>query len=282
MIMLANYHTHTLFCDGKVSPEAMAEAAFKVGYRVLGFSAHAPVPLPSAGNLSVDRVAPYAQAVRDTAALFEGRMEVLAGLELEWVPGLGIPSLDGYASVPMDYRIGSLHYVKAPSGEFFTVDCPEDEFDRSMANGYAWDGERLYKDYYRELAALIRCGGFEILGHFDILKKNNAGCKWFDGTDPAYLKAAFEAVEALEGTGIVAEINTGGMARRKTIEPYPSMPILKEMRRRKIPVLIGADAHDRSHLGMKWRRLGVRWARSAGYRELVVFSGGQWSTGPVE
>jgi histidinol-phosphatase (PHP family) len=280
--MLANYHTHTLFCDGKASPQAMAQTAFETGYRILGFSAHAPVPLPSAGNLPINRVALYAQAIRETADVFADRLEVLTGLELEWVPGLGIPPADGYASVPMDYSIGSVHYVKAPSGEFFTVDCPGDEFDRSMESGYKGDGKRFYKDYWHELAALIRTGGFDILGHLDIVKKNNQGSRWFDESDPDYLAAAFEAIEALAESGIVAEVNTGGMARGKTVEPYPSRAILKEMKRRNIPILIGADAHALSHLDLKWRKIGVEWIREAGYRELSVFSKGKWITGPVE
>ena len=33
-------HTHTHFCDGKDSPAAMAEEAYKLGFVSLGFSGH--------------------------------------------------------------------------------------------------------------------------------------------------------------------------------------------------------------------------------------------------
>ncbi len=280
--MLATYHAHTTFCDGKESPDAMADAAFAAGYRIFGFSAHAPVPVPSPGNLSPDRVGPYAAAVRAAALRYEGRMEILTGLEIEWVPGLGIPPGDGYAEVAIDYRIGSLHFASPASGVFFSVDGPAAEFDRAMARDYGGDGGRLFRDYYRELAGLIRTGGFEILGHLDIVKMHNRGGRWFDETSPAYRSAAFEAVGALEGTGIAVEVNTGGIARGKTSEPYPGLAILRELRRRGIPIVIGADAHAPGHLALSWRRIGLELAREAGYRELAVLGRSGWTTGPLE
>lgn len=280
--MLATYHTHTVFCDGKDTPGAMADAAFAFGYKILGFSAHAPVPLPSPDNLTPERVAPYVSAIRETAARYEGRMEVLAGLELEWVPGIGLPPDDGYSSVPMDFRIGSAHFVRPPRGEPFAVDGPEEQFDLWMRERYAGDGRRLFLDYFREVADLVRAGGFEILGHLDLIRKNNRGNRWFDETDKDYLAAAFEVAEALAGTGIAAEVNTGGIPRGKTKAPYPSLPILKELRRRNVPIVIGADAHAAGHLDPQWRKIGASLAREAGYREISIFNKGGWTTGPVE
>ncbi len=280
--MLATYHSHTDFCDGKDTPAVMAKAAFSLGYRIFGFSAHAPVPLPSPGNLTPGRVAPYVRAVREAAAPYAGRMEVLAGLELEWVPGLGLPPDGEYSDVKIDFRIGSAHFVRPPRGEPFAVDGPSEEFDLWVEERYGGDGTRLYRDYFRESARLAQTGGFEIFGHLDLMRKNNRGGRWFDESSPEYLAAAFEVAEALEGTGIAAEVNTGGIPRGKTSEPYPSLPILRELRRRKVPVVIGADAHAAGHLELKWRQIGLQRIREAGYAEMAVLSNGRWTTGPLE
>jgi len=280
--MLATYHSHTLFCDGTDTTEAMADAAFAAGYDIFGLSAHAPVPIPSLGNLAIDQVAPYVQTVRETAARYAGRMEVLAGLEIEWVPGLGIPSESEYSSVKIDFRIGSAHFVKPTENALLCVDGPQYEFDLGMKNGYGGDGSRLYRDYYREVANLVAAGGFEILGHLDIVKMHNQGNRWFDESSPEYLNAAFAVAEALEGTGIAAEVNTGGIARGKIKELYPSLPILKELKRRNVPIVIGADAHATGHLDHRWRRMGLDLIQEAGYRELAIFHQGKWTTGPVE
>ena len=38
--MLANYHTHSVYCDGRDTPAEMAQAAFDLGFGALGFSGH--------------------------------------------------------------------------------------------------------------------------------------------------------------------------------------------------------------------------------------------------
>ena len=42
--MKANYHTHTTWCDGKDSPEAVVLAAIGKGFAAIGFSSHAMLP----------------------------------------------------------------------------------------------------------------------------------------------------------------------------------------------------------------------------------------------
>ena len=41
---MTNFHTHSTWCDGKDTPEAMIEAAIAKGFSVLGFSSHAMLP----------------------------------------------------------------------------------------------------------------------------------------------------------------------------------------------------------------------------------------------
>ena len=38
--MKTNYHTHTVWCDGKDTPESMIKAAIGKGFDVIGFSSH--------------------------------------------------------------------------------------------------------------------------------------------------------------------------------------------------------------------------------------------------
>ena len=37
-----NLHTHTVYCDGKNTPEEMVTAAIELGFDTIGFSGHAP------------------------------------------------------------------------------------------------------------------------------------------------------------------------------------------------------------------------------------------------
>ena len=42
--MLANYHTHTSFCDGKNTPEEIVLYAIEKGFTSIGFSGHGYTP----------------------------------------------------------------------------------------------------------------------------------------------------------------------------------------------------------------------------------------------
>ena len=44
MIVRANFHTHTTWCDGSDSPEAVIQAAIARNFDAIGFSSHAMLP----------------------------------------------------------------------------------------------------------------------------------------------------------------------------------------------------------------------------------------------
>ncbi|MDP3180004.1 MAG: histidinol-phosphatase, partial [Spirochaetaceae bacterium] len=137
------------------------------------------------------------------------------------------------------------------------------------------DARAVWRAYYRALSEMISAGGFDILGHFDLVRKNNKGGLYFDEEDPLYLSAAIGAARLLKGRDVVVEVNVGGMARGKTSTPYPSLPIMKELHSLGVSITFSADAHAVAHLGAcldAAREL----AAAAGYASVAVLSGGSW------
>jgi histidinol-phosphatase (PHP family) len=211
-------------------------------------------------------------------------VEVLVGLEIDYIEGLCGPADGRFEAAQLDFSIGSAHFV-TPAGAAkpaanaldaagvptfgFAVDEPEDDFEAHLASFYAGDAEALVDDYYAAVAACVRAGGFDILGHFDLIRKNNRGQTRFREDTARYRDAAMSAVEALSGSGIIVEINTGGMARGKTDSPYPAPWILRELRARNVSVCVNADAHAPEHLSA-YRDAGLRAAAEAGYRSLAA------------
>lgn len=282
--MRANYHTHSDFCDGKASPAEMALAARAAGYEVLGFSGHAPFPQGMRWAVKPERLEEYAAEIRRLKAAWapggaeaveHGPLEVLLGLEIDWFPPESSPADGRFTGLGLDYSIGSVHFSAVPGFEPFTVDSNNDSFALSLAKA-GGDAKALYRDYYARLAAMIEAGGFDILGHFDLVKKNNGGSLYFDETAPDYLAAAFEAAACLKGRDIVVEINLGGLARGKTTEAYPSLAILRRLRELDVPITFCADAHAPSHLGTHLETA-RKLAREAGYASIVCLSGGRWN-----
>jgi len=274
--MRANYHTHCDYCDGQASTAAMAAAARGAGLDILGFSSHAPLGRSIYdGNMKLERLGAYVAEIRALAAEWETRgLEVLLGLEVDWLRGAMAPRDELFAGLGLDFTIGSVHLVDLGQGPF-AVDDARERFDARLAQDAGGDARLVWKAYYEELSALIEAGGFDILGHFDLVRKNNAGGRCFDEDDPAYLRAAFDAAGLLAGTGIVAEINYGAMSRSNAKSPYPSLGILKELRRLGVPIALSADAHAPGQI-VAHREAARELARAAGYKSVAVLSKGKW------
>ncbi|PKL25099.1 MAG: histidinol-phosphatase [Spirochaetae bacterium HGW-Spirochaetae-3] len=286
--MLTNYHTHCDFCDGRASARAMAHAARAAGFSILGFSSHAPLPFRTGWNMDLERAPEYVRTLRELGREYAPTMEILAGLEIDFIDGLCGPADGRFAEAGLDFSIGSAHFVTpagapAPSVEAldeageptfgFTVDEPEEDFERHLERFYDGDALALVDDYYAAVAACAKAGGFDILGHFDLIRKNNRGQSRFREDSERYRRAAMGAVEAVAAADVIVEINTGGIARGKTDSPYPALWVLKELRARGVRVCVNADAHAPAQLGAN-RDDGLRLAAAAGYRSLAAFGKG--------
>ena len=128
--MRVNYHTHCEFCDGRASAAEMAAAAAEKGYQVLGFSSHSPLPFPSEGNMERSRLGEYVVEIRRLGREWEGKgLEILLGLEIEWVKGISSPRDELFLALGLDYSIGSLHFVDLPGPGRFAVDLGQDDFE---------------------------------------------------------------------------------------------------------------------------------------------------------
>ena len=75
-------HVHGTLCDGKDTLEAMAAAAYQQNVQYLGFSCHSHTPIPAdEGAVLPADMTEYRQTVLRLRAEYEGRMEILLGLE---------------------------------------------------------------------------------------------------------------------------------------------------------------------------------------------------------
>jgi len=92
--------------------------------------------------------------------------------------------------------------------------------------------------------ALARAG----VGHFDLIAKHSDSIKFFDEASKEYKSAAVEAAEALSGKIPFFEVNTGAIARGYRKNPYPSMFLLKELKRLGFGAVISSDCHDKRML----------------------------------
>ena len=273
---LACIHTHTTFCDGHDDVETFCRRACEKGLESLGFSAHAPITgktgIRSSWNLPDEKLPDYLEAVRAAKKRWEGKLPIYLGLELDFIPGLIGPADRDYREMGLDFIIGSVHFVIPPRGEPFTVDDSAENVDRGIQEGFGGDPMGMVEAYWNSLEAMIRAGGFDLLGHADLIKKNNAGNRLFSEDTDSYRKRTAAIAALMGSTGLSAEINTGGINRGKIKDCYPSPGFLKLFREHNVPMVINADAHKAEDLDGHYEE--ARQALlAAGYTETSLFEG---------
>ena len=280
-------HTHTDFCDGKGSVEDFCRAAYAKGLSALGFSAHAPIAkktgLKTDWHLADEQLDEYIGTVNAARRLWAGKLPVYLGLEIDYIKGLMSPADKDFQSLGLDYIIGSVHYVFPPAGgEPFTVDDEAAVFEREAARHFSGDGEAVAEAYWDAVEGMISQGGFDILGHLDLIRKNNWQGEYFNPRGERYRRRIRHIAPLAARSGAVIEVNTGGINRGKTTDPYPSLELLALLRGEGARVTIPADAHEPGHLGGRYDTARESLFQ-AGYTETVEFEGpGRgWKTVPV-
>jgi histidinol-phosphatase (PHP family) len=284
-------HTHSNFCDGHDDIETMIRSAYERGFVSIGLSSHAPITgktgIRSAWHMEDGRLEAYMETVHAARRRWEGRISVFLGLEVDYIRGLIGPADRDIRGLGLDYIIGSVHYVPSPRGTgLFAVDSPPGEFERDIGAVFSGDGETLMETYWDTLEDMIREGGFDILGHADLIKKNNPRQRWFSMEGESYHRRLQRAASAIADTAVTVEANTGGLIRGSTPDTYPSLPFLRLLGEKDVPVIITADAHRAESLGGHYEEA-RRTLLAAGYTHAVLFEGRKgggpvWRREPLE
>ena len=275
MQYLQNLHTHSTFCDGRDTLTEMVEEAIARGFHSIGFSKHSYMPFSAYFKTTREEAEENTRRYRAEAKrlkeLYRGRIELFCGEEVEMFSEVD--------KKHYDYLIGSVHYLKIDE-EYVGFDRDVPTVDGIIKSYFGGDGMAFARAYYAHLAELPLHNDFDIIGHFDIHAKLNETLHAFDETSKEYLSLAYEALDALAGKIPFAEINTGAIARGYRSVPYPTLPILKEMKRRGFGILFTSDCHDRRYLDCAFREA-CALAREAGYEEYYVLREGGFAPLPL-
>lgn len=259
MRTLSSAHVHTTYCDGKTPAKDMARAAWEKGFVSLGFSSHAPQDFDFPCCIRPGTEEAYKAEVRALQKEYAGRMPIYLGLER-----------DLYACVSAaeyDYYIASVHYLPYPGG-YAAVDgdpAPLKAYIDAYCGG---DGLTMAKQYFSLLRDYVVKEKPPIIGHFDLVRKNNARLRLYDEDGAAYREAALDALRPMAETGALLEINTGAMARGYLTTPYPAPFLLKEWLAWGGEVTIASDCHDARFLDAYYDDAEAL-ARSSGFDHAV-------------
>lgn len=109
---LTNYHSHCLYCDGRADMDAFIRFAIAEGFTSYGISSHAPLPFPTAWTMEWDQMEDYLAEFRRVKEKYAGKIEFYSGLEIDYLNEESNPSIARFRELPLDYRIGSVHFFQ--------------------------------------------------------------------------------------------------------------------------------------------------------------------------
>ncbi len=249
MAQRANYHTHTHYCDGEGTPEEFVCAALATNLLHLGFSSHAPVPFATDWTMPRERLTEYLHDVRQRKQQYRNTIEILMGLEVDYLPGQLSPDAPEIRALDLDYTLGAVHFLGTlQDGTPWTIDGPLEEFETGIADNFGGDVIKAVSRYYEYVRHMVTNHPPTIVAHFDLIKRNNQGDRFFCEGDAWYRQAVLASLDAIAASDCVLEVNTGGLARGFAQEPYPSEWILKECLTRSVPIVLNSDAHTPDQL----------------------------------
>lgn len=229
----ANYHTHTVMCDGANTPEEMVQAAIAAGFTQLGFSGHMDP------DIHMDWAA-YTAEIGRLKAAYADKIDIIMGVELDT---LYDPALCPGA----EYVIGSTHFLDVETEVPMSVDNTPEILEELCRRFFGGDWMALTRSYFQLEAMTYERTGCTFVGHFDLVSKFNGdglgGWRYFDETSREYLGPALEAMEALVEQGLPFEINGQMVARGLRAVSYPRPELLQALHDMGGKILISADAH---------------------------------------
>ncbi|MGZ7440744.1 histidinol-phosphatase [Paenibacillus sp. TH7-28] len=269
--MKFDLHTHHFRCghaDGNIRD--YIEAGIAAGLSVIGISDHTPYfgspedrPFPRI-SMGKKEFAGYVDEVLKLKKEYEGKIDVLLGIESDFFPEHAEVYRNTLNQYPFDYVIGSVHSV----GEV------------SIFNKNRWKGlspqEKIAtkEGYYDLIRQSAQSGMFQILGHIDAMKGNYPAFSDIPATE-----AIDDTLKTIADSGVAIEINTSGKTKLSG-GWYPSDAILERALHFGVDVTFGSDAHIPQRVADEWDDVARR-LRDIGFREWVYFKNKQKISVPL-
>ena len=259
--MLANYHTHTDFCDGNNTPEEVVLYAIDKKFDVIGFSGHGYTPFDL--KYCVNDMQGYISEIKRIKEKYKSKIQICLGIEEE------IFTLQNRQS--FEYMIGSSHYFCVGS-KYYPIDSNYECFKECL-EVFEYDIIKLAKTYYETFCDYILKRKPDIIGHFDLITKFDEidGYRFLKNEE--YLKMSEHYIgEALKSEAIF-EVNTGAISRGFRTAPYPHENLLHIMKKNDAKLILSSDSHAAETIDFHFEET-KKILRDAGFEYVYVLHDG--------
>jgi histidinol-phosphatase (PHP family) len=251
MIYRTDYHVHSSFSDGRSVPGDYIAPAEAAGLSEIGFSEHLSLFKNNedwnADPINISSYISHLENLRNNTK----NIKIKIGLEVDFFAGKEKETFTYLNSLPLDYIIGSVHYL----GEK-TVDAgPEFYEEKSL--------DRLFESYFESIITASASGLFDIIGHCDLIRIY--GYKPSSDLTMLYRELA----KTMKDNNVAFEVNTNGR-NRPLADFYPDRKFLHIFREENVPVCVNSDAHMPSRVGQYFDEA-YELLRYTGFTEMATF-----------
>lgn len=274
--MKTNFHTHSNYCDGHATIQEMTEAAIEFGFEQIGFSSHAPLPVPAQWSLSDEKqMLVYVEEIAQCKNNYCDKLEIFTGIEADYIPGMTCAFSHLKQKMGFEYVIGAVHLVRIPNtDQVWFIDGQKKYFDQGLYEFFGGDGKKAAQTYFHQLKKMVVEQEFDIIAHADKIKMNNAG-RFFKEEDKWYKDEILELIALIKQKNIILEVNTRGYYQKKTTDMYPSDFFLKNAIQLGVALMINSDAHKTTDLQMGFERA-TEILKNLGCKEKTIRKNGNW------
>ena len=251
MIYKTDYHMHSSYSDGRSAPEDYIVPALAAGLSEIGFSEHLTLFKELEDwNMDPANISPYIshlESIRNST----NNIKIKTGLEVDFITGKEKEIRAFLSSLPLDYIIGSVHYLGDK-----TVDVGPEFYE-----GKSFDS--LFESYFESVCIAVSSGLFDIIGHCDLIRIY--GYKPSFDQEPLYRNLA----KTMKRHDVVFEVNTNGR-NRPLADFYPDRRFLNIFMEENVPVCVNSDAHMPARVGQYFDEA-YELLRYVGFTEMAVF-----------
>ena len=263
--MLANYHTHTTFCDGKNTAEEVVLTAVEKGFDALGFSSHGASP-----RYGLRDTVEYRREITRLKEKYKDKIQIYVGIEED-------------ASILMergefDYLIGSMHYI-CKEGKYYPIDSNPERFAECLAL-FGGDELTFAENYYESYCRYIKSRRPDIVAHFDLITKfDEVGASNFF-SDERYMAASERYMQLAAENDVIFEVNTGAISRGYRSSPYPHERLLHVLKQCGGKVMLNSDSHAADTLDCFFAEAAAM-LRDVGFKHRYVIYDGAFQKIPL-
>ena len=255
----SNLHNHTVFSDGKHTPQENVLAAIEKNMLSLGFSDHSFTACDTSYCMKQEQYGEYLQTIAQLKQSYRDQLPIYAGMELDYYSQVDASEYD--------YILASVHYI-IKNGVTYPIDhSPQQQLDciRDAFGGSVLDMAKCYYDMLTE--HVIRTNPL-FVGHFDVITKFSL----MPENEDAYRQIAESALKEILRHCPYLEMNTGAISRGWRKTPYPAAYLLDAIKEFGGEILLGADSHDKNNLTFHFVE-SVELLKENGFDHINVFNG---------